>query len=127
MVLKRRGRPGKGPSEKLQNLAKVIAIKRAEEVQESSQWVKVIKRYKSRVRNRTTAIRAHCIECSGGSIKEVTECRITTCALHPFRLGKDPFREARAAARSAGGEVLDAEDAEDEDEPEDIEGEDVPE
>lgn len=31
------------------------------------------------------AIRAHCMECSGGCKKEVENCRIKTCALHPYR------------------------------------------
>lgn len=40
------------------------------------------------------AIRAKCIECSG-SAKEVRECDIGDCALHPFRFGKNPFRAKR--------------------------------
>ena len=31
------------------------------------------------------AIRAHCMECSGGCKKEVENCRIKTCALRPYR------------------------------------------
>jgi hypothetical protein len=38
------------------------------------------------------AIRQHCIECSGGSRKEVRECVITDCALYPFRFGTNPNR-----------------------------------
>ena len=37
---------------------------------------------------RKQAIRKKCIDCSGFSLKEVRECRITTCALHPFRMGR---------------------------------------
>lgn len=39
------------------------------------------------------AIRLKCIDCSGGQEKEVRECRIVTCALHPYRMGRYP-REA---------------------------------
>lgn len=31
------------------------------------------------------AIRAHCLNCSGGSRKEVHECKVTNCALWRFR------------------------------------------
>lgn len=41
------------------------------------------------------AIRAKCIECSGGSMSEVRLCTMETCALFPFRLGKNPFRAKR--------------------------------
>jgi len=33
------------------------------------------------------AIRKHCIDCSGGSEKEVRECVIPDCPLYPFRFG----------------------------------------
>lgn len=39
------------------------------------------------------SIRAHCLECSGQSPKEVKECTITNCALYPYRLGKNPNRK----------------------------------
>lgn len=32
-----------------------------------------------------TAIRANCMECSGGSKKEVRYCKITYCKLYPYR------------------------------------------
>lgn len=31
------------------------------------------------------AVRAHCRECSGGSLKEVERCDRTDCKLHPYR------------------------------------------
>jgi hypothetical protein len=37
------------------------------------------------------AIRKNCIECSGGSVKEVAMCVIPDCALYPFRFGKNPY------------------------------------
>jgi hypothetical protein len=39
------------------------------------------------------AIRKFCIDCSGGSIKEVRECIIKDCPLFDFRLGKNPRRK----------------------------------
>jgi hypothetical protein len=52
------------------------------------------------------AIRAKCIDCSGGSSEEVRVCTVKKCPLYPFRFGKNPFRtvrvmseEQRAAAR----------------------------
>jgi hypothetical protein len=38
------------------------------------------------------AIRAKCIDCSGGQLKEVRECIITDCPLYPFRMGTNPNR-----------------------------------
>lgn len=36
------------------------------------------------------AIRVKCLECSEGSANEVKLCPIETCALYPFRFGKNP-------------------------------------
>jgi hypothetical protein len=52
-----------------------------------------IRRYKEKIHNPMSAIRAHCVECSGGSLKEVAECRIVKCSLHPFRTGTNPFHK----------------------------------
>lgn len=38
------------------------------------------------------AIRAKCIDCSGGSCAEVEQCTATGCALWPLRLGANPKR-----------------------------------
>jgi hypothetical protein len=57
----------------------------------------VVERYAGKVKNRITAIRAKCIECSCGMPSEVTNCGIDHCGLHKFRMGSDPFRQARAA------------------------------
>lgn len=48
-----------------------------------------IARYKKRIRNPLTAIRAHCVECFGGAVRDVTDCPSTDCALWPFRMGKN--------------------------------------
>ena len=45
--------------------------------------------------NPVKAIRLKCLDCSGGSTTEVLHCVLTSCALHPFRLGKNPFRTPR--------------------------------
>lgn len=36
------------------------------------------------------AIRAKCIDCCCGDKKEVRECSIENCSLHPYRMGKRP-------------------------------------
>ena len=36
------------------------------------------------------AIRAYCIECSGGMTKEVKLCPGENCPLYPYRMGKRP-------------------------------------
>ena len=45
------------------------------------------------------AIRAKCLDCSGGNGKEVRECRIISCSLHPYRIGKRPATVARHAEK----------------------------
>lgn len=53
-------------------------------------------------RNPLKAIRAKCLECCGGSPKEVRLCSDVSCALHPFRSGQKPLlpRRRRSATRS---------------------------
>ena len=41
------------------------------------------------------AIRAKCLDCSGGSYAEVARCHLEHCPLHPFRFGKNPYRKPR--------------------------------
>lgn len=45
--------------------------------------------------NPVKAIRAKCLDCSGGDRKEVSHCPITKCPLYPFREGKNPYRTPR--------------------------------
>ena len=45
--------------------------------------------------NPVKAIREHCIECFGGHVSEVKSCTNTKCALYPFRMGKNPYRQKR--------------------------------
>lgn len=42
------------------------------------------------------AIRAKCLDCSGGVVSEVRECRIVSCTLHPYRMGKRPSTVKKA-------------------------------
>jgi hypothetical protein len=56
-----------------------------------------VKSRKRVLRNPLRAIRAKCLECCGGSPKEVRLCTDTTCALHPFRKGHNPFALRRNA------------------------------
>ena len=37
------------------------------------------------------AIRAFCVECSGGSAAEARKCTAVTCPLWPMRMAKNPF------------------------------------
>jgi hypothetical protein len=37
-----------------------------------------------------SALRAKCLDCAGGSKREVSKCGAYTCRLHPFRFGRDP-------------------------------------
>ena len=41
------------------------------------------------------AIRAKCIECSGGQLAEVRNCVIENCALYPYRMGSNPARKGK--------------------------------
>jgi hypothetical protein len=50
-----------------------------------------------------SAIRAHCLDCCGGSPSEVRMCTAVRCPSWPFRMGTNPWRapmseEQRAAA-----------------------------
>jgi len=46
-------------------------------------------------------IRAKCLDCSCYQPSEITKCTVQSCALYPFRFGKDP-----APARSGNPESL---------------------
>lgn len=43
------------------------------------------------------AIRMKCLDCSGGSVKEVKECPILDCSLYVYRLCKRPSDEEKKA------------------------------
>ena len=53
------------------------------------------------------AIRAHCLDCCGGSAQEVAKCMALRCPSWPFRMGTNPHRkppsdEQRLAMRERG-------------------------
>ena len=50
------------------------------------------------------AIRAKCLDCSGGIQSEIRDCLVRDCALYPFRMSTNPWRasvsdEQREASR----------------------------
>ena len=47
------------------------------------------------ITNPVKAIRAKCIDCVCGQISEVKACAAADCALHPFRMGSNPYRTKR--------------------------------
>lgn len=48
------------------------------------------------------AIRAYCLDCSGGSFKEVEFCPIRSCPLYAWRFGKRPKPVQKAKERASG-------------------------
>lgn len=52
-------------------------------------------------RQMAAAIRAHCLQCSGGMRKLVDECPVKGCNLYPYRRGG---AEGRKIARRAAAE-----------------------
>lgn len=46
--------------------------------------------------NPLKAIRAKCLDCAFYQPSLVALCEIDACALHPFRMGKNPFRAKRS-------------------------------
>lgn len=64
---------------------------------------------KNVIQNPVKAIRKFCLDCLGGSYREVERCTATDCALYPFRMGKNPFRAKREMTeeqRAAAAERL---------------------
>ena len=51
--------------------------------------------------NPMRAIREKCLDCSCQQPMEVKECTVKTCALHPFRMGVNPFRTKRGMSPEA--------------------------
>ena len=48
--------------------------------------------------SRQTAIRARCIDCSGGSRAEVRGCSFRSCPLYPYRITEQAGRGQKAKA-----------------------------
>ena len=51
--------------------------------------------------NPLRAIREKCLDCSCQQPIEVKECTVATCALYPFRMGKNPYRAKRVMSPEA--------------------------
>ena len=83
---------------------------------EESDYARVMRRYEERVHNPMTAIRARCIQCCVGQPWEVAKCTCTHCALHPFRMGVNPFNKktAERLARDGAEAEQDEDDIDDE-------------
>ena len=47
----------------------------------------------SKVLTPIKAIRAKCLDCCCGDRREVRECTIEKCSLHPYRMGKRPAKD----------------------------------
>jgi|HubBroStandDraft_3_1064219.scaffolds.fasta_scaffold46684_2 hypothetical protein len=47
------------------------------------------------------AVRRKCLDCSGGCAAEADDCLVRTCALFPFRMGKNPWKSAPSEAQRA--------------------------
>ena len=52
-------------------------------------------------RNPVKAIRAKCLDCTGNQYSEVTACTVKSCAIHPFRFGRNPYRSKRELSNEA--------------------------
>ena len=48
-------------------------------------------RYMEKAVTPLKAIRAKCVQCQAGMVKQVAKCAAKSCALHPFRMGTSPF------------------------------------
>lgn len=44
------------------------------------------------MKNPVKAIHAFCVDCMGGHESYIKTCTTETCPLHPFRIGKNPYR-----------------------------------
>lgn len=45
------------------------------------------------------SIKRWCIDCSGGSVGDAKSCRLNSCVLHRFRLGRNPNRAGMGPAK----------------------------
>ena len=49
--------------------------------------------------NPTKVIREKCIDCCCGNMAEVARCTAEKCPLHPWRMGKNPYRKPPSEAQ----------------------------
>ena len=52
------------------------------------------------------AMRLKCLECSGGSQKEVRLCPVTSCSLYPYRMGHRPKKDTIPCQDIADDELI---------------------
>lgn len=52
------------------------------------------------------AIRAKCLDCCFGKANEVKLCEAVNCPLHPFRFGKNPYRQKREISQERKEKLL---------------------
>lgn len=51
--------------------------------------------------NPVKVIREKCLDCCCGSVSEVRLCPAANCPLHPWRMGKNPYRKTTEAQRES--------------------------
>lgn len=52
---------------------------------------RIIEKYTAKAKSPLKAIRAFCIICMGGYVREVARCTAPKCVLYPMRMGRNPF------------------------------------
>lgn len=57
-------------------------------------------KYLARAVTPLKAVRAKCVQCQGGMVKQIAQCPSTTCALHPFRMGTNPNGKHKPGAKT---------------------------
>lgn len=55
----------------------------------ASEADRIIQKYKAKVHSPVSGIRAFCVECMGGQVREIPNCTSHQCSLYPFRMGKN--------------------------------------
>jgi len=59
-----------------------------------------------RMKTPVKSIRAYCIECQGGSHKEVRLCTSYDCPLYGYRMGKRPSQETLATIEKFSEKIV---------------------
>lgn len=57
------------------------------------------------------AIRAYCLECSGGQPSEVRNCLIVECPLYSYRFGKNPKRSGIGNLKASFSQKIQSQEA----------------
>jgi hypothetical protein len=72
-------------------------VKTKEETEDQA-IARIEAKYLQRATTPLRAIRAKCVQCQGGQVKQVAKCEATSCALHPFRMEHNPYHSAAKPA-----------------------------